>query len=191
MDFFNYDSNIKVKKGSVLISEPFLADSNFERTVILLCEHDENGSFGFVLNKPTELIVRDLLEENINIDKRVFIGGPVQQNSFNFIHCDASVEGSQKITNSLFWGGNFEQLKVRAETNQLNIEFFKFFIGYSGWSQGQLDQELEAKSWIVAENIDNRLLLSEGKEETWKKILDGLGGRFSLYSKYPIDPRLN
>ena len=104
MEFFEYKNIDQPKKGDLLISEPLLPDHNFDRTVILLCEHNEEGSFGFVLNKLSMLSVDEVLEDIQNFDSRLFVGGPVQQNTLHFIHdIDQLYEGGQKIKNGLSW----------------------------------------------------------------------------------------
>ena len=95
MELFNYSfDKIEPRRGDLLISEPFLADPNFARTVILLCEHNEEGSFGFVLNKPAQVKLNELLEGVKNRRDSIYIGGPVQQNTLQFIHRnDGIIEG--------------------------------------------------------------------------------------------------
>ena len=191
MDYFKFNNSHKPTKGSFLISEPFLPDPNFERTVILLCEHNEEGSFGFVLNKISGVALEDIIEDIENFEEKVYIGGPVQQDTLHFIHRADYLEGGVDIGNGLFWGGNFEQLLVLIDTKQLKPQDFRFFVGYSGWSSGQLIEELEANSWIVAPNATPDLVFDLDNEALWKTLLKLLGGRFSIYSNYPTDPRLN
>ncbi|MEP2772011.1 MAG: YqgE/AlgH family protein [Fulvivirga sp.] len=191
MDYFKFNNSHKPTKGSFLISEPFLPDPNFERTVILLCEHNEEGSFGFVLNKISGVALEDIIEDIKNFEEKVYIGGPVQQDTLHFIHRADYLEGGVDIGNGLYWGGNFEQLLVLIDTKQIKPEDFRFFVGYSGWSSGQLAEELEANSWIVAPNATPDLVFDLDNEALWKTLLKLLGGRFSIYSNYPTDPRLN
>ena len=191
MDYFDYDNKIEPKKGRLLVSEPFLPDPNFERTVVLLCEHNTEGSFGFILNKPSLVLVSEVMEELSTVDSRLFIGGPVQHDSFHYIHKNETLTDAVKIRDGIYWGGNFEQLKLLVETGQAHPEDYKYFVGYSGWSPGQLEEELEAGSWIVVEDISPSLVFHSDINDMWKKALKTLGGRFNIYSNYPIDPRLN
>ena len=191
MEFFNYDTNLKPEKGRLLISQPFLPDPNFERTVVLLCEHNDEGSFGFVLNKSTQLTVDEIFEGINDLHAKVYIGGPVQQNTFHFVHCDPDMENSNEIREGLFWGGNFDQFKIWAQTGNIDEEAYRFFVGYSGWDAGQLEKELESKSWIVAEISDPLSIFTISPEDLWKETLRNMGGRFQVYSGYPTDPRLN
>lgn len=191
MDFFKYKNQIKPEKGRLLISEPFLPDPNFERTVVLLCEHNDDGSFGFVLNKPSILKVNEVMEDIKNIGEPVFVGGPVQQDTLHFIHRKTMIDNSSQILEGIHWGGSFESLMFLTDTGQLSAENIRFFLGYSGWAPGQLLTELEEDSWIVCDYVTEELLFETDPKLMWKKALDNMGGRFSVYSNYPVDPRLN
>lgn len=185
-------SHIKPTKGDLLISEPFLPDPNFERSVILLCEHNEDGSLGFVLNKPIELNLADVIEEVNDFEKVLHRGGPVQEDTLHFIHrVGDSLEGSQEIANGIYWGGNFEQLLSLINTKQLNPQDFIFFVGYSGWSPGQLENELEEDSWIVYKQASPDEIFSDNPAGLWRNVLSNMGGKYRMLSNYPIDPRLN
>lgn len=191
MDFFKFKNDLTPERGRLLISEPFLPDPNFERTVVLLCEYSDEGSFGFVLNKPSAVNLDDIIEDVHDFQEPVHIGGPVQQDTLHFIHKAEYLEGGVDLGNGLYWGGNYEQLLELIDTKTIDANDFKFFIGYSGWSEGQLDEELEANSWIVTPNATKELVFDQNVEELWKRVLRGLGGRYDIYSNYPIDPRLN
>jgi len=191
MEFFKYRNKIKPEKGRLLISEPFLPDPNFERTVVLLCEHNEEGSFGFVLNKPSILKVNEVMEEMAELDSIVFVGGPVQQDTLHFIHRNTSLENAVEIVENIYWGGAFEHLMLLLDTRQIDAKDIRFFLGYSGWGPGQLDAELDQDSWIVCDYVTDQLLFDTGPEVMWRKALENMGGRFSMYSNYPVDPRLN
>src|SRR6187402_72073 len=110
MEFFKYANKITPEKGRLLISEPFLQDPNFDRTVVLLCEHNEEGSFGFVLNKPAIVKVSDVMDELKNFEHLIYIGGPVQQDSLHFIHRNKESEKGTEVREGIFWGGNFENV---------------------------------------------------------------------------------
>jgi putative transcriptional regulator len=191
MEFFEYRNKIEPQKGRLLLSEPYLADPNFERTVILLTEHNEEGSVGFILNKPSESHVNEVMEDLRGLDAQIFIGGPVQQDTMHFIHRYGDLEEAIELENGIFWGGNFEQLLTKVETGQAQVTDIKFFLGYSGWSPDQLDEELKLNSWIVSDRISNELIFETLPDQMWKRALKELGGRFSVYSNYPADPRMN
>lgn len=179
-------------KGDLLISEPFLPDPNFERSVILLCEHNEEGSLGFVLNKPTALKLQDALDEAAGFDKTLYAGGPVQMDTLHFIHRSVGLaDQAENIGNGIYWGGDFERLLTMMNTRQLPPEDVKFFVGYSGWSAGQLEKELEQNSWIVCKGATEQQVFQMSPDLLWRQVLASMGGKFKMYSNYPIDPRLN
>jgi putative transcriptional regulator len=191
MEFFKYNNRVEPSKGRILVSEPYLPDPNFERTIILLCEHNAEGSFGFVMNKPSLARLGDVMQDLKGFDAPVFIGGPVQQDTLHYIHRLPKLEDSTPVMDGVFWGGNFDQLVSLIETKQVASSDIKFFLGYSGWSVGQIDQELKDDSWIVWDKGSEELLFDIKAEAMWAYTLRAMGGRFSVYSNYPQDPRLN
>ena len=192
MDYFSTDTYIEPERGDLLISEPYLPDPNFERTVVFLCEHDENGTFGFVLNKPGNATFGQAIEEASGFDARLYIGGPVQMDSLHFLHkAHDQVEGGKEVVEDIYWGGDFEQLMTQINTRAIRENDFRFFVGYSGWSPGQLKEELETKSWIVYKKADPNLIFKLSAEELWPHVLKDMGGKFKIMANYPLDPRLN
>ncbi len=193
MDIFNFKDRVtEPRKGDLLISEPFLADQNFSRTVILLCDHNEEGSLGFVLNKPANFNLNDVTDEEGLFEKELFIGGPVQQDTLHFIYRSPMVlEGSIEVKEGLYWGGNFEQLLTLAKDQEIRSEDFKFFVGYSGWASGQLMDELNVNSWIISRNIKTEQIFNTDIKSLWKEVLNAMGGKFKVISNFPVDPRLN
>jgi putative transcriptional regulator len=191
MEFFKYNNKILPQKGGLLLSEPYLADPNFERTTILLTEHNEEGSVGFILNKPSDSRVSEIMDDLKEFDSRVFIGGPVQQDTLHFVHRIGTLTDAIEIAPGLYWGGNFDQLVALVDTQKIAATDIKFFLGYSGWSPGQLEEELKIDSWIVSDQVSEELVFETDPEQMWKTAMRGLGGRFSIYSNYPEDPRMN
>ena len=191
MEFFEYQNKIDLQKGRLLLSEPYLADPNFERTVILLTEHNEEGSVGFILNKPSESHVSEVMEDLKGLDAQIFIGGPVQQDTLHFIHRCGDLEDAIELENGIYWGGNFEQLLSLIDTGKFLVTDIKFFLGYSGWSPDQLQEELKLNSWIVSDRGSHEMIFETLPDQMWKKAMHELGGRFSVYSNYPADPRMN
>lgn len=135
MDYFSTNKLIEPSKGDLLISEPYLPDPNFERTVIFLCEHDENGTFGFVLNKKAQVKLPDIIDDAGDFKADVLIGGPVQQDTLHFIHRsnDLKSEANEVLSNT-YWGGNYKKLlelmNVKA-IDPIDIRFFfrLFWVG--------------------------------------------------------------
>jgi len=191
MHFFEYKNKLKPEAGRILISEPYLPDPNFERTIILLCEHNAEGTIGFVLNKPSSSKLGELISELPHCENTVGIGGPVQQDTLHYIHRCAEVEGAVQVGDGIFWGGDFEDVIEKLNSNKLEQSDIKFFLGYSGWSPGQLDEELDQNSWIVNGRVTGDLIFDTEASEMWKKTLRQMGGRFSMYSNYPLDPTMN
>ncbi|MCL6258078.1 YqgE/AlgH family protein [Aquiflexum sp. TKW24L] len=178
--------------GQLLISEPFLQDENFVRSVILICENNEKGSFGLVLNKLSILKISELVEDLFFLDLDVYVGGPVEQNTLHFVYSgEQAISGSIQLGDDLWWGGDFEALILKLKSGELNNDNIRFFIGYSGWTEGQLDEELEEKTWIVCEKIETDHIFNDSPVELWRNILKNMGGEFQLLANYPIDPRLN
>lgn len=191
MEFFRYKNQLKPEKGRLLISEPFLPDPNFERTVVLLCEHNEEGSFGFVVNKPSILKVNEVMEDIKKLEDIVYVGGPVQQDTLHFLHRNTTLEGAVKVAHEVYWGGDFEGLISQVDMGIIESKDIRFYLGYSGWGPGQLEAELEEESWIVCDFATDELLFDTEPAMIWKRALDSMGGRFSIYSNYPVDPRMN
>ena len=184
-------SKYKPQKGYFLISEPFLADPNFKRRVVLLTEYSPEGAVGFVLNQATELMLNDVLEDFPDFTSRLYLGGPVQQDSLHFIHrIEALRDESNMITPNLCWGGDFEKLKALAAEKAISPNDIRFFLGYAGWGPDQLIDELEQNSWIVAPS-SAKFTFQEDTENLWKQILTSMGHSYKRMAGYPEDPSLN
>lgn len=183
--------NLSLDKGMFLVSEPFLPDPNFKRTVVILTEHDEDGSIGFVLNRKTNLLLNDVLEDFPEFPVPLYLGGPVEQNTLHYIHNSKfNIPVSKEVVPGLSWGGDFEVVKELIESQVLHADDIRFFIGYSGWSPEQLQGELDDKAWILA-HATKQLILMEEEEDLWRRVLKQLGKEYSLMANYPEDPRLN
>ncbi len=192
-DFFEIiDFTIKEPdKGKILLSEPLLFDPFFKRSVILLVEHNEEGSLGFVLNKSVSVSVNDLLQDFPKIDSEVYWGGPVNRNHMFYMHTQGSlIEGSREILPGLFWGGDFEMLKNALDTKQMLSSDVRFFAGYSGWGKGQLIKELNEKSWIISKASISTVMMQSDKT-LWNKMMQKMGKKFEIMSKFPEDPTWN
>lgn len=180
---------MKVRAGDILLSEPFMKDENFKRAVILLCEHNQQGSFGLVINKKMDLCIQDVLPDFPIDDIELYAGGPVGLDSLHYIHTYGDlIEGSIHVKDNVYWSGNFEQIKMLFETESIDASKFRFFIGYSGWGPNQINDEMEAESWIISRNYKDVLAKDN---RMWKSILECMGGEFKFYSTFPEDPALN
>jgi putative transcriptional regulator len=182
---------IEPAAGILLIAEPFLKDPSFLRTVIILCEHRLQGSFGLVLNKKFGQTLDELITDMEGFKLPVYYGGPVQMDTIHFLHqYPTLIPDSVKVTDDIYWGGNFETVSALIKTKNIDLKKIKFFIGYSGWGDGQLNEEMKEKSWLtVAAN--SRLVFNTVNTEIWKNSLKTLGGEYERMINYPTDPQLN
>lgn len=178
-------------KGILLIADPFLQDPNFLRTVVCLCEHGEEGTVGFVLNKKMNINLSEYVPELEGIDVTVYEGGPVQKNTLHFLHAYPDlIPGSLEVCKNVYWGGNFETLLILLKNRDLDLAKIKLFMGYSGWSPGQLDDEMKERSWLTVE-ATHTLVMKETYDQVWKQSLKQLGGKYEQLIHYPLDPQLN
>ncbi|WP_298766591.1 YqgE/AlgH family protein [uncultured Polaribacter sp.] len=184
-------SKLLPKKGRLLVAEPaILNDDSFNRAIILLTEHTDNNSVGFILNKPLGYNLNDLMPE-IACEFNIYQGGPVEQDNLYFVHrIPQLLEDSIEVANGIFWGGNFNQLKKLLNEGLLQESDIRFFLGYSGWDKQQLSEELKTSSWFVSENnFDN--IFSNKEESLWKNKLLEKGGNYKLWANAPSDFNLN
>lgn len=181
----------KIQPGTILIADPFLKDPNFLRTVIFLCEHKDEGSFGFVINRKLEYVIGDLINDLSGCDFPVFYGGPVQQNTIHFLHrCPGLITGGEKIANDIFWGGEFDELIGLLQKDKLAQADIRLFLGYSGWGEGQLQDEFKEKTWLSTFSSD-KLVFMPDTSSIWKYAVKQLGGEYEQLVNYPLDPQLN
>lgn len=182
---------LKPEKGRLLIADPaILNDSSFKRTIILLTEHTKKSSVGFILNRPLNYVLSDLVPE-IDCDFTVYQGGPVEQDNLYFIHkVPHLLPNSIEVAKGIYWGGNFELLKELLNKKQLEATDIRFFLGYSGWSSNQLDEELVMNSWFITENdYDN--ILTTNDQSFWKDKLLQRGGKYKIWANAPSDIQMN
>ncbi|NVK28205.1 MAG: YqgE/AlgH family protein [Flavobacteriia bacterium] len=187
----NLDYMEKPMSGSILIAEPFLGDPNFDRSVVLLTEHGDEGTVGYVLNRPLDVKIQGLLPDFPEFESRIYNGGPVEQSNLYFLHNRPDLfEGAIQVSETVFWGGDFDRLREVASLGILNPDEIRFFLGYSGWGRGQLESELEEQSWMVLPPtaID---IFHSNPEEMWKDVIARQGGDYQLWANAPSDPLLN
>lgn len=180
----------KLVPGLLLVAEPFLADPNFSRAVIFLCEHSAEGSVGFILNKPTEYKLGDLLSESGNSDIKVRIGGPVEQETLHMLHRLPVELNGKEVLPGIYWGGVFDALGDASNNNKSIQQDLKLFIGYSGWSPLQLEHELKEGSWLIADATE-KILFDTTDDMIWKAAILSLGGEFTQLINMPVNPQLN
>jgi putative transcriptional regulator len=183
---------IKPKRGNLLIAEPtILGDSSFNRSIILLADHNEDGSIGFILNKPLEYTINDLVPE-IEAPFKVDNGGPVEQDNLYFIHrVPELIPNSLEISLGVYWGGDFNNVAELIANNKIKETDIRFFLGYSGWDVNQLENELKNNSWLVTENIYKKDIIAKDYESFWKEKMLEFGEEYSIWSNAPENPNYN
>ncbi|MEN9987713.1 MAG: hypothetical protein RLZZ585_752 [Bacteroidota bacterium] len=181
IDFIN--GNLP-SKGSVLLSEPFLQDPHFERSVVLMCEHSDAESFGFVLNHQSTAQLKDLMDI-APTSIPVYLGGPVANNSLFYLHMIPGIESSEEILPGLFYGGDLTELLEMIEIDKKTLVKIRFFLGYSGWGKGQLVQEIKERSWISTTNLSLETLFFTPTETLWKTSMSFQGEQFKTFSIFP------
>ncbi|MCF8224506.1 MAG: YqgE/AlgH family protein [Bacteroidales bacterium] len=190
-DFFNIANNKVVENGRVLISEPFLSDNYFRRSVVYLTEHSDTATVGFVLNKALNMKISEVLDDFPRIDFQVSLGGPVSTNTIHYLHTlGDSIPESVHVKDGIFWGGDFEVMKSLVRSGEVKNDQLRFFLGYSGWGEKQLEGELELNAWLVGD-IPSGLVMKGGSAEFWTDILSNLDAKYKAWANFPDDPGLN
>ena len=185
-------NNRQPEKGNILISEPFLRDVYFQRSVVLLVEHHAKGSMGFVLNKRTALKVNDFFDGFDDAPRiPIYLGGPVLPDRLFFIHSLGHlIPDSVAIGDGLYFDGDFEALRLYLSSGRQAHEKVKFFLGYAGWTERQLADEIAQDSWLVGDSSTAQILAAEG-ESFWKHSVEAVGGAYLTWINYPRNPILN
>jgi len=186
-------NNLRPGKGKILISEPFLQSVYFQRSVILLVEHNKNGSMGFVLNKRTNLTMNTFFPEmKFFPDIPIYLGGPVHSNHLFFIHAlgDEIIPDGVKVIDNLYFDGDFDTLKHYMTQGGSVEGKVKFFLGYSGWSENQLTDEIVRDSWLVG-NASIQNIMQAKTDSLWAHAVDSLGKQYKTWKNYPVNPEMN
>ena len=191
-DIFRIKSNnVAPKKGRVLIAEPFLAGDYFNRSVVLLVAYSDKGAVGFILNKKVDLSLQHAFPGFPEFDTEIYLGGPVATDSIYFIHTlGDKIPGSIHVLGNLFWGGDFEFIKHAITTGSIKATDIRFFLGYSGWDAGQLEDELKEDSWLVTD-INQEAVMEDLNPESWFNFVKRAGSRYSVWKNFPENPSLN
>ncbi|OQC04716.1 MAG: hypothetical protein BWX77_00022 [Bacteroidetes bacterium ADurb.Bin090] len=183
---------LKPEKGRILIAEPFLPGEPFERSVVLICEKGPNGHLGFVLNKPIGFNLDEVVSTNEKIPKiPVYLGGPVAAKRLFYVHSLGSdIKGTIPVSDQLYMDGDLNQLLSLLARDESAKDNIRFFVGYSGWVEEQLEAEIRDDSWLVG-RISPKEVFQSRSSTMWKKCLRQLGDKYSVWSKYPLIPSLN
>jgi putative transcriptional regulator len=181
---------IKPKQGSILISEPSLRDFYFKQSVILLAEHNDEGTFGVIINKPIEAKLRDIIKGFPGYNLPVYLGGPVKTDSIFYIHTRDDVAESMPVMQGLYWGGDLDRIRELLKSKAMLPSEIRFFVGYSGWSPNQLDREISEKSWVLSQTTVTEVI-SNQPDQLWSNYLKNMGSDYAIWANFPADPTFN
>ena len=182
----------KITKGCLLLADPnIINDPYFNRTVILITENSEDEVVGFIINKPLEYNFEDIFS-GMGKDYKIYNGGPVNKDNLYYIHnLPDLIPNSIKVSDNLFWGGDFSDVKNLIKDNKIGSNNIRFFSGYSGWTLSQLNNEIKEKSWIITNNRFDDKILKSKTNEFWKEEIKKLGNDYKIWSNAPENPNLN
>lgn len=187
----NVYNKLEPQKGRLLITEPFLESDFFHRSVIILCEHNEDGSFGFVLNNYLEVDLTEF-DDMPEFDTNISLGGPVSSKNLYYIHTlGDKIQDSIHVHGNIYAGGDFEQLKNLLREGSVKQNEIRFFLGYSGWVEKQLNGELKQNSWLVADIHDEKDIMDVNYDNIWGDYMSRQGGKYKAFAHFPTDPALN
>lgn len=191
-DIFKIQSNRALPaRGKILISEPFLSDTNFSRSVVLLVDHTEEGSMGIIMNKKLPMMVNDVVKEFKYLnDIPLYRGGPVGTDTLFYLHTLEDVKGAYPIGNGMYLNGDFNAIKKYILQGNLIEGNIRFFLGYSGWENEQLKQEIEKDTWMIGSG-DVVSLMGLPVKDMWRISLGSLGAKYETWSHFPRIPSLN
>lgn len=191
-DIFKIQSNdVMPSKGKILISEPFLDDATFGRSVILLVDHTNEGSMGLIINKQLPVMLNEVINEFKYLeDIPLFKGGPIGTDTLFYLHTFPEVPGTLPIFKGLYLNGDFNAIKKYILQGNAIEGRIRFFLGYSGWESDQLYEEIKENTWIISKEEKDYLMNKETKD-MWKESLGKLGSKYEAWSRFPQLPSLN
>ncbi len=178
-------------KGKILISEPFLPDSFFNRSIVYLTDHNPKGSVGFILNKKLNIRICDAVTGFEGWEEHLNMGGPVSPDTLHYLHnAGHLIPKSVRVDDNIFWGGDIDVVRNLIRTSSISPEQIRFFLGYSGWSAGQLERELKENSWVIAKVKSETIMGSRG-DEGWKRVLRSFKNKYRMWADFPESPEMN
>ena len=191
-DIFKIQSNnVLPSRGKILISEPFLRDATFGRSVVLLIDHTEEGSMGLIINKQLPIFVNDIIKEFKYIENiPLYKGGPIATDTLFYLHTLADIPGAIPISKGLYLNGDFDEIKKYILQGNKVDRYIRFFLGYSGWESEQLSTELKENTWLVSKE-ENAYLMNGDTKDMWKQALENLGSKYETWSRFPQVPTFN
>jgi len=178
------------QKGKILISEPFLPDTFFNRTIVYLADHNSDGSVGFILNKKLDIKVCDAISGFDKWKEYLSMGGPVSPDTLHYLHNQGQrIPKSVMVDENIFWGGDIDLIRSLIKNGAIAKSQIRFFLGYSGWSAGQLERELNENSWIIVK-VKNDIVLNN-MDDAWKRVLRSLNNKYRMWADFPESPDMN
>jgi putative transcriptional regulator len=192
LDFFAILPEDKIpEKGKILISEPFLPDTFFNRSIVYLTDHNPQGSVGFILNKKLDLKVNSAIEGFDKWSEYLSMGGPVAPDTLHYLHNLGNIiPNSIPVEDDISWGGDIEAIRELIKLGKIDKSQIRFFLGYSGWSAGQLERELKENSWVIAK-VNSNIVLNSRSDDTWKKVLRSFKNKYRIWADFPDSPEMN
>jgi putative transcriptional regulator len=177
--------------GRILLSQPTLIGNFFSQSVIYIAEYNSEGCLGICLNRISPYVMHEILEGTWKNQLMVYSGGPVQTEILSFLHSKGDlIPNSHEVADGIFMGGDLEIARELLTAGLISKKEIRFFMGYAGWGEGQLEAEIEEKSWIVLEGL-RKYIFTERPQLLWRFLLAGLGKEYALWVNYPRNPDLN
>ncbi len=178
-------------KGKILISEPFLPDTFFNRSIVYLTDHNPQGSVGFILNKKIDLTLSSAVDGFDDWNENLNMGGPVAPDTLHYLHNQGDlIPNSVLVDDNIFWGGDIDAIRELIRQGKIRQSQIRFFLGYSGWSAGQLDRELKENSWVITK-VKSDVIMNNRGDDTWKRVLRSINNKYRVWADFPDSPEMN
>lgn len=178
-------------EGHVLIAHPLLNDGFFNRSVICVTNHSEEGALGFILNFKTQFKLRDVRPQIKNGNFPIYEGGPVAKDQLFFLHTlGNNISETVHVADNIFFGGDFQEMLHLIEHGKVKSHEVRFFAGYSGWGLEQLNRELESGNWLINKDLTGEVLLWDA-EDLWKQQLTEIKESYGIFANIGYDPSMN
>jgi putative transcriptional regulator len=192
IDLFSILPEDKIpEKGKILISEPFLPDTFFNRSVVYLTDHNPKGSVGFILNKKLDIKICDAVKGFEGWEENLNMGGPVAPDTLYYLHnLGHLIPKSVRVEGDICWGGDIDVIREMIKTGSVRPAQIRFFLGYSGWSAGQLERELKENSWVIT-RIKSETIMNSRGTDSWKKVLRTFKNKYRVWADFPESPDMN
>ena len=178
-------------QGQLLIAHPLLNDGFFGRAVVYLSNHSSEGAVGFCLNFKSQFMLRDVRPQVRHGNFPIYEGGPVAKNQLFFIHTLGNeISDSVHVGNNIYAGGDFNELLHLIEHGRVKNYDVRFFAGYCGWSEGQLEQEIGSRHWLISNPSDHNFFLLD-PNDLWGQQLAEIKDSYSIFANFGSDPSMN